>query len=344
MMAFSPPGLRRRLTTLAALTLALVTAVTATTAAAKPGTPPPERQDVIMIGDRLVNVAYHLGVVPRAMSIRGDAWSFGRTLAKTSTMILGCPQYIVARDPEIVPRTLRETGIRRVLIEHTPGFDRLKPVRDPMKAVSMLRESGVLDDLDVSVEVVAFGDGLDAAIRRVGALLDRTEQAEALISRRAAALEAALARLPTAEPGTTVVILNGVHQDANGKGFVRVEVPGGYSDAFLLEPMGLTNAGGAFVEAGATVRHGFATVGSLAPLTAIRPDVLVLTGDADAVQRKLLAARRQDPALAEIPAIASGHVFALPAYVDSSVIEYPTVLRRWASTLGPALHPAHRAK
>lgn len=266
-----------------------------------------------MIGDRLVNVAFHLGVVPRAMSIRGDVWPFGRTLAQTSTMILGCPHYIVAKDPEIVPRTLRETGIRRVLIEHTAGFDRLKPFRDPMNAVAMLDESGVLDDLGVSVEIVAFGDGLEPAMRRIGTLLDRTEQAEALIRSHAAALEAAKASLPPAGSDTTVVVLDGVHQDATGKGFVQVELPGGYVDTFLLDPMGLTNAGGAFVEAGVQARHGFAMVGSLAPLKDIRPDVLALTGDADAIQRKLLAARLRDPAFAEIPAVASGAVFALPA-------------------------------
>ncbi len=323
--------------TLIVLVAVLMIASTGVAAKVRPGMPPPERQDVVMIGDRLVNVAYHLGVVPRAMSIRGDVWAFGRTLAETSSMILGCPHYIVAKDPEIVPRTLGETGIRRVLIEHTPGFDRLKPFRDPMNAVPMLEKSGVLDELDVTVEVVAFGSGLEPAIRRVGALVGRTEQAEALARAYATQMETVRARLPAAGADTEVVILNGVHQHDTGRGFVRVELPGGYADAFLLEPLGLTNVGGTFVEAGAMARHGFAMVVSLAPLKTIQPDVLVATGDADVVQRKLAAARQRDPAFAEIPAIANGAVFALPAYVDSGVIEYPAVLRRWAVTLAAAV-------
>jgi hypothetical protein len=67
------------------------------------------------------------------------------------------------------------------------------------------------------------------------------------------------------------------------------------------------------VEAGAAAKHGFATVGSLAPLVDIRPDVLVLTGDADAVHRRLMQAGARDPAFAAIPAFADGAVFALPA-------------------------------
>jgi len=298
-----------------------------------PGVAPPERAPVVMVGDRLVNIAYHLGVIPQAMSIRGDIWTFGRTLARTSSMILGCPNYIVRRDPDIVPRTLRETGIRRVLVEHTPGFDRHKPVRDPMNLIPLLETSGVADDLGVVVEVVDFTQGLEPAIRQIGALLDRTEAAEELIQARAAALQAAQARISGGLAGKRVVILNGVHQDATGKGFVRVELPGGYADDFLLEPLGLTNAGGGFVEAGATAKHGFAMANTLLPLKTIQPDVLVLTGDADAVLRKLARERRRDPAFATIPAIASGAVVALPAYYDSNVIEYPAVLGRWAVTL-----------
>jgi len=327
----------RVITTVMALALVPMAATGALAAKMGPGMAPPERQPVVMVGDRLVNVAYHLGVIPQAMSIRGDIWDFGRTLARTSSMILGCPQYIVAKDPDIVPRTLRQSGIRSVLVEHTPGFDRHKPVRDPMNVVPVLEASGVVEDLGVSVEVVDFSEGVVPAIRQIGTLIDRTEEAEALVATYEADLESARAALPTAPSGTTVVVLSGVHQDATGKGFVRVELPGGYADTFLLEPMGLTNAGRGFVEAGAAAKHGFATVGSLAPLADIRPDILVLTGDADAVQRKLMRAGARNPAFAEIPAIANGAVFALPAYYDSNVIEYPAVLRRWAVTLGPAL-------
>ncbi|SDF03698.1 ABC transporter substrate-binding protein [Rhodospira trueperi] len=323
----------------AVMALALVPMAATGALAAKmgPGMAPPERQPVVMVGDRLVNVAYHLGVIPQAMSIRGDIWDFGRTLARTSSMILGCPNYIVAKDPDMVPRTLRESDIRRVLIEHTPGFDRHKPVRDPMNLVPLLEASDAVEDLGVSVEVVDFSEGVAPAIRQIGTLIDRTEDAEALVATYEADLEAARAALPSAAPGTTVVILNGVHQDATGKGFVRVELPGGYADTFLLEPMGLTNAGRGFVEAGAAAKHGFAMTGSLAPLADIHPDILVLTGDADAVQRKLRQAGARDPAFADIPAIADGAVFALPAYYDSNVIEYPAVLRRWAVTLKTAL-------
>lgn len=304
-----------------------------------PGKEPPTRAEVIMVGDRLVDVAYHLGVVPRAMSIRGDVWPFGRTLANTTSMILGCPHYIVKKDPDIIPRTLRETGITLILIERTPGFDLHKPFRNPMNVVPVLEQSGVLEDLGVTVEIVDFGAGVDAAIRRVGALLDRTDEAEALIATRAAAMAAVTADLPLmTDAGASVVVLEGVHQDATGKGFVRVDLPGGHTDASVLAPLGLTNAGGTFVEAGAKARHGFAAVRSLAPLKTAGPDVIVLTGDTDAAQRLLMMALKADPTLAtEVPALATGAVVALPTCTGSHVVEHPAILKRWAVTLEAAL-------
>ena len=49
-----------------------------------------EKADVIIIGDRLVDIAYNLGVLPAAMSVRCSLWPLCDTL-KTSVQVLGCP-------------------------------------------------------------------------------------------------------------------------------------------------------------------------------------------------------------------------------------------------------------
>ena len=62
-------------------------------------------------------------------------------------------------------------------------------------------------------------------------------------------------------------------------------------------------------------------------------DVIVMTGDALAVQKVLSDAMEKNPALASAPAVKAHALYSLPAYVDSGVMEYPTLLRRWADVL-----------
>jgi len=38
--------------------------------------PPPEKLDAIIIGDRVLDIAYNLDVLPLAMSVRGSLWHF----------------------------------------------------------------------------------------------------------------------------------------------------------------------------------------------------------------------------------------------------------------------------
>ncbi len=71
----------------------------------------PEKIKVIMIGDRLVDVAFNLGVLPEAMSVRCSMWPMCKELINT-TQILGCPKCIVDKNPSIVPNTAKERGIK----------------------------------------------------------------------------------------------------------------------------------------------------------------------------------------------------------------------------------------
>lgn len=81
----------------------------------------PERIKAVMIGDRLVDVAVSLGVLPEGMSVRASIWPQAHGY-KYSAQLLGCPKCIVSRVPEAVPSFLRERGITRVIIEKSSKF------------------------------------------------------------------------------------------------------------------------------------------------------------------------------------------------------------------------------
>jgi ABC-type Fe3+-hydroxamate transport system substrate-binding protein len=68
-------------------------------------------------------------------------------------------------------------------------------------------------------------------------------------------------------------------------------------------------------------------------LVGAAPDIIVVTGDADAFQRLLARELKREPRLHDVPAVRNAAVYNLPRYVDSGVIEYPQTLLRWASAL-----------
>jgi len=284
----------------------------------------PERIKVIMVGDRLVDVAYNLGVLPEAMSVRCSLWPMCKKLLNAS-QVLGCPKCIVDRIPNIVPDTAKKRGIKRIIIEKHPNFCIYKPMVKPANVIPLLEEK------DLTIEYVDFSQGLESAIRQTANLLGCQSKADTLIERYDKSLAKAKSGLPKAGLGKKVVIINGTYQNATGKTFLRVEMPGGYSDRFLLEPLGCINVGDVLKSPNKKVNKGHFMIRKLDAIARAKPDIIVMTGDSFAVQKALTAAVKKNPALAQVSAIKNLAIYSLSFYADSSVIEYPYILRRWTS-------------
>ena len=286
----------------------------------------PEKIKVIMVGDRLVDVAFNLGVLPEAMSVRCSMWPMCKELINTS-QILGCPKCIVDKTPSIVPNTAKKRGIKRIIVEKHPNFCIYKPKVKPANVVPLLKGKGL------TIEYVDFSNGLESAIRQTAKLLGCQFKADALIDRYNKALAKAKKGLPKAKLDKKVVIINGTYQGATGKTFLRIEMPGGYSDSFLLHPLGCVNVGDVLKSENKKVDKGHFPIRKLDALTMAKPDVIVMTGNPFAVQKALAAAVKKNPALANVPAIKDTAIYSLPFYADSSVIEYPAILRQWTDAL-----------
>lgn len=291
----------------------------------------PQSVDAIMIGDRLVDVAYNLGVLPKAMAVRASFWPLSDTFRNASE-IIGCPSRILKK-PETVPNAAKRLGVTRIIIEKHPRFCTYMPSTTPEKVVPLLEGKGL------HIEYVDFGQGLDAAIRQTGKLLGREDAAETLIARHEIKLARAEKMAQNTQSGKRVLILNGIYQKDTGKSLVQVEVPGGYSDRFLLAKLGAVNVGQAFLPENAAATKGYFTVGKrkgevdLTPLRKAAPDVIVVFGNAYAVQKALATAIDRDPTLALVPAVKKQTIYVLPQYVDSGVLEYPEALALWTDAL-----------
>ncbi len=294
--------------------------------------PPPEKVEAIIIGDRVLDIAYNLDVLPVAMSVRCSIWPMCEKL-KTSSQILGCPNFTTVKKKESVPKALKKFGIKRVILEKSKLFCLYKPKINPVNIAPLL------EGMDVKIEYVDFSQGLEQAIRQTAKLLDREDRADALIEAYQKNLARAQEKLPKEKLDKKVLIFSGTYQQSTGKPMLRVEAPGNYSDLFFLEPMGCVNVGDAFKPADGKSRKGHYPVvkkkGGLVldPLIKANPDIIVITGNAYAVQKILATYLEKNPALADVAAIKNMAVYNLPGYIDSSVIEFPDMLRQWAVAL-----------
>ncbi|MGD9824614.1 hypothetical protein [Desulfobacter sp.] len=68
-------------------------------------------------------------------------------------------------------------------------------------------------------------------------------------------------------------------------------------------------------------------------MIAAAPDAIIVTGDGFAVQKALARELVQNPGLAWVPAIKNQAVYNMPGFIQSSLIEYPSILSQWAFVL-----------
>jgi hypothetical protein len=261
-----------------------------------------------------------------AYAVRASLWPLSQSLAKAS-QILGCPNSMFKKEAAPVIAFAKAHGIKRVLIEKNDVFCTYVPDLKLEALVPFLEKEGL------EVVFVDFNSGLETAVRETAKVLGHTDKVEEVLADYNKALEKTRKKMAGKSFAKRVVILKGTYQSETGKAFVQVEAPGGYADTFLLSATGSENVGDLLAGKNAEPAKGHYTIRKLDGLVEAAPDAIVVTGDALAVQKVLSGAVEKNPALADVPAVKAHAVYSLPAYVDSGVIEYPTLLRRWADVL-----------
>jgi len=283
-------------------------------------------QPEIMVGDRLVDVTNSLGALPSAMSVRCSMWPLCDTM-KYSVQVLGCPSCLTKKKGEPLLKFARDNNISRVLIEKNDQFCLYMPELDLSVLGKLLSEKGL------TVEYVDFNQGLPTAVKQTAEKLSLSGKADSVLADYKKNMEQTQKFIKERSFAGTVVIVRGTYQAQSGKTFLRIEAPGGYTDKFILEPLGIKNSGGLAVPEGKKIEKGHILVRTLSGLLKAAPDAIVMTGDAIAVQKAFARALEKTPALADVPAFKDHAIYSLPGYIDSSVIEYPEILKQWADVL-----------
>ncbi len=175
-----------------------------------------------------------------------------------------------------------------------------------------------------NVHVISFSKGTPQAILEIGKLLHREEKAGRLAAKYTKAYKKAMDAISGPKTSKKTLILQGL-----GRRGVRVEAPGGYSDKFLLEPLRCVNVGDLAKDQDTKVNKGYFLLEDWQAVSNANPDIIVKYGNPCAVEKSLARALKKRPELAKVPAIKNHEIYTLPFYMDSSVTQYPTILKAW---------------
>jgi Periplasmic binding protein len=291
--------------------------------AGKKGNPPLKKIDALIIGERVLDIAYNLGYAPRAIVARYSLWDMGSKFEPVSAR-LGCPVKVCKKAPETVPKALEKMKIKRIIIEKSPEYCIYKNIT-PECVLKHIK-----NQKDLIIEYVDFSKGLESAVQQTSKLLGCNEKADKIMAKYQKNMAVAQKNLAKVTPGKKVVLLSGTFQRDTGKTFLRVEAAGGYSDKYMLGPLKAANVGDSLKTGSAKNNKGHFSIRSLKGLAKVNPDIIVLLGDAAAVQKALSKATQKNPKLANVTALKNNAVYALPFYADCGVLEYPVKLNKWA--------------
>lgn len=312
----------------AALILAAALAVSALLchsglAAGNLGTP--TRIPVIIVGDRLVDLAYHLGVIPEAMSVRCSSWPLSREL-KIAVEALGCPVRAAA-NPEFLVEAAKRRGVSRVVMEASANACTSQAELSTKKLGEAFAAKGL------KVEFVDFSKGVSPAVTRAAEIFGVSGKAAAVIAKYEKDSARLKSAIPTRPVGKKVLVVHGVYMEDTGKAFLQVEASKGYTDKYLLGPLGCVNVGDRMFKAGVKAEKGFYTLRTLDAISEANPDVIVFTGDSYAGQAALAQAVKKNPALGKVPAVKNLAVYSLPEYINANSLDYPLILLKWAKAV-----------
>jgi ABC-type Fe3+-hydroxamate transport system substrate-binding protein len=224
---------------------------------------------------------------------------------------LGC--YRCATVDSII-KTADKHKVRLILIENG-SVSINKDWNWTDKFLKPLKEHGY------DIHVIDFSEGVPGAILEIGKALGRKDKAMDLAREYTRSLK-------RIRNDKKILILHGW-----GKRGVRVEAPGGYSDRFFLEPLGCVNAGGLIKKQDTKVNKGYFPLKNWQAVLKANPDIIVTYGKSYTVQKNLVQALKRHPELAKVIAIRDHAIYTLPFYMNSSITQYPKILKVWADAV-----------
>lgn len=283
-----------------------------------------ETKEVYVAGERVVSVMYHLGIVPKYWSGRKADWEKAKNIEAGSSF-RGCVKGLVGPKKENAKKFVQSLKDCPVLVEVVKTPDLYLPKLTSEKVVSTIQEFG---KKPVTID---FTKGIESAVLETGRYFGLEQKANDKILFYKKSLSRAMKQINQAPKNKKVVVLSGIYQDETGKGFVRAELSGGYSDQILSLANSKNCNSNFFTKEeikNASAGHIIIRKDKIREIVLSNPDLIVATGDSFAVENEIYKSLSN-----EEQKNLNLKIFSLPSYTDADPLSYPSVVMKWAAAL-----------
>ncbi len=286
-------------------------------------------EDTVFVGDKILDVANTLGVMPKFASARFGQWPNSFSF---ETKKLGCPNRVTRKAKDVVPKLIDEQGVKRIVVEK-PKKDKgqycllVKKV-DPMDIIEIVKGK------DVEITVIDFSkndrDGIIATAKYLG----KEAEGKALADKYEKEMKAAKESMKSVPKGKNVVVLQGIFQKQKERLFMFAESKGFYTDMIFLEPFGANNVSDMLNVQNRDIMKGSfeVTVKDLKAMVKANPDIIIVYGNGQKQIKEALAKlAAEDPKFANIPAIKNNKIVSLPYYIGNDIEKGPAIINEWVN-------------
>lgn len=282
-----------------------------------------EMLDLFMIGDKLATVAKKLGILPRAM-----ATSQVPLIEQMFPGIenLECTRCIMTSKRQVLYSAAKKIDVYRVSLEKDSELSPYWAGLNPAYIRDELEEKGFKTD------IADFSNGIRQGIRETGEIYDKTREAERLIRSYDKKLEQSESSIIDCS-GIRVAVILGMINPYSGEHYLIPEGSNSYLNREIVQKLGCTNISDKLMAPGEDQY----TINDLSNLKEVCPDVIVLSGDAQAGLLSIFEAVKNDGGFQDIPAIKNHAVFCLPHLSGGNPVDYPWILQEWTKAFSKKL-------
>jgi len=273
----------------------------------------------LVVGEQSIAALTRLKIIPKKWIGRKSLWENSVIVLACSDFI-SCPMGMLGPREKHVRKTIKQFSTYPVLLTKISNPCLYKPELTYEKMDKKLRSFGA------SPIVIDFSSGVEKGLYQLGEFFDVKKEAEHEFKKYQRIMKKAEKNLSKVKPGLKVAVISGVYQKSSGHSFLRIELPGGYTDKFILNLVKAENIGGKIFSSqelqSADKGHIPVKGKKLLELVKLNPDIIAVTGDSFPVEKELYKAfKAADKRI---------NIYSLPFYSEADLLSYPEVLIKWA--------------
>ncbi len=279
-------------------------------------------EDTVFIGDRVLDVANMLRIMPKFASARFSQWDKSFCF---KTKRLGCPNKTTRIKKDIIPNLIDKKGVKKIVVEKTDNYCLLMKQVNPMDIMDIIKNK------DVNVTVIDFSKSEREGIIQTAKYLGKEKEGIKIANNYEKELKKAKESMKGIKKEKRVVVLKAFTDRKTKKFVLNGEAKGFYTDKFFLDAFGAKNVSDLMNKDNKKLFKGGFPIADLENLIEVNPDVIILLGNKiEKVKEKLLKLIAKNPKFTSIPAIKNNAIADnLEYYMGNDIENGPKIILEW---------------